>query len=72
MKKPDFSNLLLCLVNSWNSGYCYTADDGAAVESAIIALCQKHFEGRVDFDSALDLYQYEEKLKALFPGPLEN
>lgn len=44
------NNLILALLTAWCESYCYTADDGRAVESAIVAVAQKHLYGDVNFD----------------------
>jgi hypothetical protein len=43
-------NLIFALLNSWINSYCYTGDDGGAVEAAIVAVAQKHLYGEVDSD----------------------
>ena len=41
----------MCLLSSWEDGYCYTADDGNAMEIAIKAVAQKHLYGETRLDN---------------------
>lgn len=67
----SFTNLLLCLAHTWNSGFARTADPNskegereADLELDIIALCQKELFGEYDFKKyTTDLWELESMLK---------